>query len=170
MDQSATSKLCPFCGREFVRLGNNLKHCSERQGRDHDHLLSQKTLSKKAGKKQKVTCPKCGDTFDRLDTHLWTSAICKDTSTQLPMTDAIPAMPIPDPVPHNPPATPTTAPVSAPASAPTTAPASAPPTVPVSAPYTVCAQTKLSPTKLSRMEDFHNFRGFYFRGCSGPQY
>ena len=90
------------------------------------------------------------------------------------MTDAIPAMPIPDPVPHSPPATPTTAPVSAPASAPTTAPASAPTTapasapttapasapttapasapatVPVSAPYTVCAQT------IRRL----NFRGF----------
>ena len=29
--------------------------------------------------------------------------------------------------------------------------------------------SRYSQTKLSRMEEFHNFHGFYFRGCSGPQ-
>ena len=43
MAQSATSKQCPFCNRVFVRLGNRLKHCPERQGQDQD---IQKTVVK----------------------------------------------------------------------------------------------------------------------------
>ena len=58
----------------------------DRNGRDynHVHLLSQKTLDNKSGKKPKETCPKCGRKFSRLDTHLKNRAICKDTQTNSP--------------------------------------------------------------------------------------
>ena len=77
MEQSATSNHCPFCGKEFVRVGNHLKHCPQRQGREYNHLLSQKTLQKKTVKQKREKCPKCEKLFDRLDTHLRNSATCR---------------------------------------------------------------------------------------------
>ena len=156
MDKKAISRTCPFCDRDFASLGNHLKYCPERHGREYDHLLSQKTLSKKATKKQKEVCTKCGGRFNRLDTHLRTSATCKDTSVQMPMVEAtnpspstspatvaMPEQPATDPPATDPPATdppatdlpatdlpatdlPTTDPVSAPSSAPVSAPTTAP--------------------------------------------
>ena len=79
MDQSTLYKTCPFCNKDYKKLGIHLTHCPDRNGRDFEHLLSQKTLDKRSGKKTKETCPKCGKKFDHLDTHLWTSATCKDT-------------------------------------------------------------------------------------------
>ena len=79
MDQSTLYKTCPFCNKDYKKLGIHLTHCPDRNGRDFEHLLSQKTLDKRSGKKTKETCPKCGKKFDRLDTHLRTSATCKDT-------------------------------------------------------------------------------------------
>ena len=77
MDLSATSNLCPFCEKGFVRLGNHFKHCPRRQGRDYEQLLSQKTLQKKQKKQKKGPCPKCGKLFERLDTHLRSNAVCQ---------------------------------------------------------------------------------------------
>ena len=57
-----------------MRLGKTLKHCPQRQGRDYEQFLSQKTLLRR---KKKEPCPKCGKLFERLDTHLHNSAICK---------------------------------------------------------------------------------------------
>ena len=84
MSQSILSKSCPFCNNAFKKLGNHLAHCPDRNGRDYNHLLSQKTLDNKSGKKPKETCPKCGRKFSRLDTHLKNSAICRGTQTDSP--------------------------------------------------------------------------------------
>ena len=84
MVKTTSSRPCPFCGRDFASLGNHLRHCPDRHGREYDHLLSHKTLSKKSTKKQKETCTKCGGRFNRLDTHLRTSASCKDIPSQMP--------------------------------------------------------------------------------------
>ena len=48
-DQVASTSLqganpCPFCGREFIRLGNHLHKCKERGERDYSAYLSKKTL------------------------------------------------------------------------------------------------------------------------------
>ena len=88
MSQSTLSKSCPFCNNAFKKLGNHLAHCPDRNGRDYNHLLSQKTLDNRSGKKPKKTCPKCGRKFSRLDTHLMNSAICKDTQTTSPAPSA----------------------------------------------------------------------------------
>ena len=88
MDKTTSSRPCPFCGRDFASLGNHLRHCPDRHGREYDHLLSHKTLSKKSTKKQKETCIKCGGRFNRLDTHLRTSASCKDIPAQMPKVKA----------------------------------------------------------------------------------
>ena len=97
MEQSATSNLCPFCGKEFVRVGNHLKHCPQRQGREYDHLLSQKTHQKKAGKQKREKCPKCEKFFARLDTHLRNSATCRSfpqpLSTESGEHNASPSLP-----------------------------------------------------------------------------
>ncbi len=84
MGQSILSKSCPFCNNAFLKLGNHLAHCPDRNGRDYNHLLSQKTLDNKSGKKPKETCRKCGRKFSHLDTHLKNSAICRDTQTDSP--------------------------------------------------------------------------------------
>ena len=77
MDESTTSNPCPFFEKGFVRLGNHLKHCPQRQGRDYEQFLSQKTLLKKQKRQKKESCPKCGKLFERLDTHLRNRAICR---------------------------------------------------------------------------------------------
>ena len=74
---SVTSNTCPFCQKVFVRVGNHLKGCPQRKGRDYDHLLSKKTLSKR-NKVRKEACPKCGKLYLRLETHLRNSATCKN--------------------------------------------------------------------------------------------
>ena len=48
---------------------------------DYQHLLSQKTLEKKNNKQKKSTCPKCGKSFLRLDTHIQKSATCRNAPT-----------------------------------------------------------------------------------------
>ena len=68
---------CPFCGRQFLRLGNHLPHCKQRQGQDYSQYLSHKTLQKRSKKSCRKTCPKCHKPFLRLDTHLKNSAFCK---------------------------------------------------------------------------------------------
>ena len=64
MDQTAQSKLCPFCQKDFKKLGNHLKYCKEQNGRDYEHLLSEKTLLKKSAtsrmKKEKRPVPTVG--------------------------------------------------------------------------------------------------------------
>ena len=94
MNQSTLSKSCPFCNNAFKKLGNHLAHCPDRNGRDYNYLLSQKTLDNRSGKKPKKTCPKCGRKISRLSTHLRSSAICKDTQTisPAPFADPIPAV------------------------------------------------------------------------------
>ena len=86
MDQSAQSKSCPFCQKDFKKLGNHLKYCKERNGRDYEHLLSEKTLLKKSAtsKMKKEICPNCGRKFKSLSTHLRSSATCKITQTSIP--------------------------------------------------------------------------------------
>ena len=79
-----TTECCPFCKKQFKKLGNHYKGCPERNGRDYNHLLSQKTLAKKCVT-QKTTCPKCGKKCTRIDTHLRNNASCKNTmESQLP--------------------------------------------------------------------------------------
>ena len=104
MSQSTLSKYCPFCNKAFKKLGNHLAHCPDRNGRDYNHLLSQKTLDIKSGKKPKEICPKCGRKFSRLDTHLKNSAICKDTQTDspAPSTDPDPTPAVIPPSPSHP--------------------------------------------------------------------
>ena len=75
MDRPAPLSCC-FCKGNFKRLGNHYKNCPSRDGRDYQHLLSQKTIDKKS-KAKKVPCPKCGKFFLRLETHLRNSATCK---------------------------------------------------------------------------------------------
>ena len=82
MDQPAPLSCC-FCKGIFKRLGNHYKNCPSRDGRDYQHLLSQKTIDKKA-KAKKVPCPKCGKFFIRLETHLRNSATCKSTEVPQP--------------------------------------------------------------------------------------
>ena len=71
---------CPFCKRCYKKLGNHLKYCSERDGRDYQAYLSQKTLSKRSNTSKKKPCGKCGRLFYRLDTHLRNSAQCRELS------------------------------------------------------------------------------------------
>ena len=75
----STTKCCCFCKKDFKKLGNHYKGCPERNGRDYDHLLSQKTLAKRE-KTRKSSCPNCGKSFLRLETHLRNSATCKSIS------------------------------------------------------------------------------------------
>ena len=79
MDQAVIQECC-FCHKAFERIGNHYKYCPKRDGKDFQHLLSQKTLAKKE-KGKKVACPKCGKLFLRLETHLRTSATCRNVSS-----------------------------------------------------------------------------------------
>ena len=90
MDLSAQSKSCPFCQKDFKKLGNHLKYCKEQNGRDYEHLLSEKTLLKKSAtsRMKKETCPNCGRKFECLSTHLRSSATCKITQTSIPTSSA----------------------------------------------------------------------------------
>ena len=84
---------CPFCDREFRRLGNHLPKCKER---DYSVYLSKKTLDKKAKKgSSRRYCPKCHKQFLRLDSHLKRSPYCKsiDCSTDLPSSVGLTAAP-----------------------------------------------------------------------------
>ena len=77
-EQAETSRICPFCNQSgFKRLGCHLPRCKQRNGRDYSMYLSAKTLSKKTATSCKF-CPKCHKRFHRLDTHLRTSASCRD--------------------------------------------------------------------------------------------
>ena len=67
---------CPFCKVPYKGLGNHLKHCGQRDGRDYNQYLAPKTL-KKSQPRKKTKCPKCSKSFWRLDTHLRRSAVCR---------------------------------------------------------------------------------------------
>ena len=73
------SSPCPFCGKTFIRLGNHISKCTERDGRDYLPNLAKKTLDKKARSElpKKLRCPKCHKLFLRLDTHLRKNPFCK---------------------------------------------------------------------------------------------
>ena len=75
---------CPYCHREFIRLGNHLPRCRERNGEDYSCYLSQKTLNKRR-KTARKTCSQCGKSFLRLDTHLRNSTTCKISTFSSPM-------------------------------------------------------------------------------------
>ena len=75
-DITPAQTTCPFCEKSFRKLGLHLAHCKQRDGRDYQHLLSQKTLAKKR-KSKKQLCPSCGKLFLRLDTHLRLSRSCQ---------------------------------------------------------------------------------------------
>ena len=75
-DITPAQSTCPFCELSLKRLGNHLPHRKHRDGRDYQHLLSQKTLSKK-NKSRKQPCPTCKKLFLRLDTHLRLSRSCQ---------------------------------------------------------------------------------------------
>ena len=82
MDQE-TLRCCPFCQKRYKKPGNHYKSCPERNGRDYEHLLSQKTIAKKNPKPlKKKACPRCGGKFERLETHLRVSATCRVTPIQ----------------------------------------------------------------------------------------
>ena len=68
---------CPFCGKNFKVLGSHLRHCPQREGQDYQAYLSQKTGGEKQGGPKKKPCAQCGKFFQRLDTHLRTSATCR---------------------------------------------------------------------------------------------
>ena len=78
VSQPPPKNCCPFCNGTFLRVGNHLPHCPQRNGRDYAMYLSQKTLMNRAGSSKKKQCPNCGKLFIRLDTHLKNSAICKN--------------------------------------------------------------------------------------------
>ena len=67
---------CPFCNVPYKGLGNHLKHCGQRDGRDYNQYLAPKTL-KKSQPRKKTKCPKCSKSFWRLDTHLRRSGVCR---------------------------------------------------------------------------------------------
>ena len=69
---------CPFCNFSYLQLGKHLPHCKKRDGKDYTHLLSIKTLQKRAQSSKKTECPKC---LKRLDTHFRVSATCKEINS-----------------------------------------------------------------------------------------
>ena len=83
-------------------MGNHLKYCPERAGRDYQAYLSKRTLSKKAKHAKKEPCSNCGRLFSRLDTHLRNSAQCRKPSSegldlrQLPSSQELTDMPSSD--------------------------------------------------------------------------
>ena len=85
---------CPFCQLSFRGLGNHLRHCKQRQGRDYRQYLAPKTLSK-SQPRRKMQCPSCEKYFVRLDTHLRRSTVCRSIpplpspSPPLPVTDSV---------------------------------------------------------------------------------
>ena len=90
----AQSNHCCFCHKDFKSVGNHYKNCPERNGKDYQHLLSDKTLAKKRSEKtKKVPCPKCGKQFLRLETHLRNSAVCK--SSYVPFQPQVSQLPSP---------------------------------------------------------------------------
>ena len=76
---------CPFCNIYFKSVGNHLRHCKYRNGRDYSQYLAPKTLAKRSQKRKKVLCPKCKKLFVRLGTHLKNSATCKSISSTPPL-------------------------------------------------------------------------------------
>ena len=74
---STSYKPCPFCAKPFKGLGNHLRHCKQRDGRDYQAYLSEKTRKKLGTGSKKKTCSRCGKAFVRLDTHLRNSARCR---------------------------------------------------------------------------------------------
>ena len=85
---------CPFCEKSFRRLGNHLAYCKERQGRDFSAYLSKKTLDKRCTFSSKTSSPKCHRRFLRLDTHLKSSATCRNI-TQSPDSGSVGSTPDP---------------------------------------------------------------------------
>ena len=87
-DTAATFK-CPFCGKGgYKKLGNHLPSCKERNGRDYSIYLSSKSLKKKASSLSKVKCkfcPRCHKRFQRIDTHLRNSAVCRSIPQEVPV-------------------------------------------------------------------------------------
>ena len=77
MTDPGQTNSCPFCGKNFKVLGSHLRHCPQREGQDYQAYLSQKTREKKQGGPKKKPCAQCGKFFQRLDTHLRTSATCR---------------------------------------------------------------------------------------------
>ena len=75
-EENRPPNTCPFCNITFVKLGNHLRHCKQRNGADYTIYLSHKTLTKKTKAKPNL-CPYCRKKFSRLDTHLRNSADCK---------------------------------------------------------------------------------------------
>ena len=74
---------CPFCNIPFKRLGNHLRHCSQRSGQDYTPYLSQKTLKKRQKPQPpQQQCQQCGRWWKRLDTHLRQSARCRLQETR----------------------------------------------------------------------------------------
>ena len=74
---SSSYKPCPFCAKPFKGLGDHLRHCKQRDGRDYQAYLSEKTRKKLGTGSKKKTCSRCGKAFVRLDTHLRNSARCR---------------------------------------------------------------------------------------------
>ena len=84
LSQPSPKNICPFCHCLFKRVGNHLKHCPQRDGKDYTIYLSQKTINNRAGTSRKKPCPQCGKLFTRLDTHLRNNVTCKgNTPPQL---------------------------------------------------------------------------------------
>ena len=80
---------CPFCSKSFKIVGRHLKHCPNRDNRDYAIYLTNTTLAKKQ-KSRKHKCEKCNHMFNRLDTHLRTSATCRrNASIDIPPSDGI---------------------------------------------------------------------------------
>ena len=79
---------CPFCRKSgFKKLGNHLPYCKDRNGRDYSKYLSNKTLEKKArstSKNNSSFCPRCHKRFQRVDTHLKNSAVCRSIPQEAP--------------------------------------------------------------------------------------
>ena len=61
---------CPFCNIYFKSVGNHLRHCKYRNGRDYSQYLAPKTLAKRSQKRKKMLWPKCKKLFVRLGTQL----------------------------------------------------------------------------------------------------
>ena len=78
---SRPSKTCLFCNKVYTRLGNHYKYCPERNGKEYEHLLSQKTLDIRQKTVKKLPCPNCGKLFKRLENHLRNSATSKHSSS-----------------------------------------------------------------------------------------
>lgn len=75
-DEKRPPNTFPFCNTTFMKLGNHLRHCKQRNGADYTIYLSHKTLTKKTKAKPKL-CPHCRKKFSRLDIHLRNRADCK---------------------------------------------------------------------------------------------